>query len=173
LSLCFSFNWALSQESVLGKWRYCLMYSDLGSRRRWVVSFKPLPLYPQGRAPDTQWIGCEGKRAWPVWGIFPGFGWRDWVKLWNPYEEWTFSMLWFKHGISRIWKWYGNHYTATTGYKLPVERDVYALVPETELLSFESLLFSLGIYNISSVPKTTYRSNWSQRLNRGLKWDYV
>jgi hypothetical protein len=30
---------------------------DLGSRWRWVISFTPRPLYPQGKSPGTHWIG--------------------------------------------------------------------------------------------------------------------
>jgi hypothetical protein len=37
---------------------------DLGTRRRWVVSFTPRPLYPRERAPRTHWIGgWVGPRA--------------------------------------------------------------------------------------------------------------
>jgi hypothetical protein len=46
LSLCF--NWAPRHEGVL---------FDLGTRWRCVVSFTPRPLYSQGTAPGTHWIG--------------------------------------------------------------------------------------------------------------------
>jgi hypothetical protein len=37
---------------------------DLGTRWRWVVSFTPQPLYPQGKSPGTHWIGgWVGPRA--------------------------------------------------------------------------------------------------------------
>jgi hypothetical protein len=42
LSLCF--NWATRHEGVLG-WRYS------STHWRWVVTFKPRPLYPQGKNP--------------------------------------------------------------------------------------------------------------------------
>jgi hypothetical protein len=36
---------------------YIHSFFDLGTRWRWVVIFTPRPLYPQGRAPGTHWIG--------------------------------------------------------------------------------------------------------------------
>jgi hypothetical protein len=33
----------------MGEWRYTSIFLDLGSRRRWVVSFTPQPLYPSGK----------------------------------------------------------------------------------------------------------------------------
>jgi hypothetical protein len=48
LSLCF--NWAPRHEGLLGEWRYS--YTHFGSRWRWVVSFTPRLLYPQGRNPS-------------------------------------------------------------------------------------------------------------------------
>jgi hypothetical protein len=38
-------------------WRCMGEFLDLGTSWKWVVSFTPLPLYPQGRAPGIQWIG--------------------------------------------------------------------------------------------------------------------
>jgi hypothetical protein len=32
-------------------------FFDLGTRWRWVISFTPQPLYPQGKSPSTHWIG--------------------------------------------------------------------------------------------------------------------
>jgi hypothetical protein len=32
-------------------------FLDLGASCRWVVSFKPQPLYPREGAPGTHWIG--------------------------------------------------------------------------------------------------------------------
>jgi hypothetical protein len=36
---------------------YFHSFFELGTRWRWVVSFTPRPLYTQGRAPGTLWIG--------------------------------------------------------------------------------------------------------------------
>jgi hypothetical protein len=36
-------------------WRHCSTITDLGTRLRWVVSFKPRPLCLQERAPGTHW----------------------------------------------------------------------------------------------------------------------
>jgi hypothetical protein len=51
--LCF--NWALRHEGVLGEWKHNSTHSFtsfyLGTRRRWVVSFTPRPLYPHGKIP--------------------------------------------------------------------------------------------------------------------------
>jgi hypothetical protein len=35
----------------MGEWRYSATIIDLGTRWRWVVRFRPLPLYPQGKRP--------------------------------------------------------------------------------------------------------------------------
>jgi hypothetical protein len=48
--LCFFFNWA-RHEGVLGEWGISPLILDLGTRWRWVVSFTPRPLYPQGKSP--------------------------------------------------------------------------------------------------------------------------
>jgi hypothetical protein len=48
----------------VGKWRYSSIILDLSTRWRLVISFKPLPLYPEEMAPGTHWIGdCVGPRA--------------------------------------------------------------------------------------------------------------
>jgi hypothetical protein len=49
LSLCF-FNWAPRNYGVLGSGGIAPLILDLGTRWRWVVSFTPLPLYPQGKS---------------------------------------------------------------------------------------------------------------------------
>jgi hypothetical protein len=52
LSLCF--NWAPRHEGVLGSGGIDPRILDLGTRWRWVVSFTPRPLYPQGKSPELQ-----------------------------------------------------------------------------------------------------------------------
>jgi hypothetical protein len=47
--LCF--NWAPRHEGVLRSGCIAPRILDLGSRWRWVVSFTPQPLYPQGESP--------------------------------------------------------------------------------------------------------------------------
>jgi len=50
LKLSLSFNWAPRHESVFGERRYSspnTFYLD--TTWRWVVSFTPRPLYPQGK----------------------------------------------------------------------------------------------------------------------------
>jgi hypothetical protein len=54
---------------TMRKWKYSSSILDLATRWMWAVIFKPRPLYPQERAPDTYWIGdwvgpwrCEGER---------------------------------------------------------------------------------------------------------------
>jgi hypothetical protein len=42
------------------KWRYSYIFLDLGNRRRWVVSFTPLPLYPYRYPLDRRL--CEPQR---------------------------------------------------------------------------------------------------------------
>jgi hypothetical protein len=37
--------------TVMGEWRYSSTILDLGTRWRWVVSFKPQPLWPGGNSP--------------------------------------------------------------------------------------------------------------------------
>jgi hypothetical protein len=62
LSLCF--NWAPHHEGILGNGGIAPHILHLGTRLRWVVSFTPQPLYPQGRVPGTHWIGgWVGSRA--------------------------------------------------------------------------------------------------------------
>jgi hypothetical protein len=49
----------------MSEWRYSSIILDLGTRRRWVVSFMPRPLYPRGKIPATH----------PIWGwVGPGAG---------------------------------------------------------------------------------------------------
>jgi hypothetical protein len=43
--------------SPMGESRYSCTILDLGTRRRWVVSFTPRPLYPRESPPGTNWIG--------------------------------------------------------------------------------------------------------------------
>jgi hypothetical protein len=48
----------------MGEWRYRSTILDIGTRRRWVVSFTSQWLYPRERAPGTHWIGSwVGPRA--------------------------------------------------------------------------------------------------------------
>jgi hypothetical protein len=49
--LSLYFNWAPRDEGVLGEWGIAPPILDLGTRWRWVVSFTPRPLYPQGKSP--------------------------------------------------------------------------------------------------------------------------
>jgi hypothetical protein len=49
LSLCF--KWAQRNEGVLGNGGIAPRILDLGTRGRWMVSFTPRPLYPQGKSP--------------------------------------------------------------------------------------------------------------------------
>jgi hypothetical protein len=50
-------------------WRYGTTFLDLHARLRGIISFRPLPLYPKGRATGTHcmrgWVGTE-----PVWTLF-------------------------------------------------------------------------------------------------------
>jgi hypothetical protein len=63
LSLCF-FKLATRYEGVLGSGDIAPHILDLGTKWRWVVSFTPPPLYPQGKGPGTHWIGgWVGSRA--------------------------------------------------------------------------------------------------------------
>jgi hypothetical protein len=61
LSLCFFLNWAPRHEGVLGSGGIAPCILDLGTRWRWVVSFMPRSLYPQGKSPwyslDRRWWG--------------------------------------------------------------------------------------------------------------------
>jgi hypothetical protein len=57
-------NWAPRHEDVLGSEGISPGILDLGTRRRWIVSFTPRPLYPGERTSGTQWIGgLVGPRA--------------------------------------------------------------------------------------------------------------
>jgi hypothetical protein len=57
-------NYSICHEDIV-EWRYSSISLNLGTRWRWVVSFTPLPLYPQGKRPrypldsvldlDTRW----------------------------------------------------------------------------------------------------------------------
>jgi hypothetical protein len=49
LSLCF--NWPPRHEGVLGSRGIAPRILDCGSTWRWLVSFTPQPLYPQGKSP--------------------------------------------------------------------------------------------------------------------------
>jgi hypothetical protein len=49
--LSLHFNWAPRHEGVLEKGGIAPRIIDLGTRRMWVVSFTPRPLYPQGKSP--------------------------------------------------------------------------------------------------------------------------
>jgi hypothetical protein len=60
LFLCF--NWAPRHEGVLGSGGIAPHIHDLGTRWRWVVSFTPLPLYPQGNSP---WYPLERRLGGP------------------------------------------------------------------------------------------------------------
>jgi hypothetical protein len=50
-------NQASRHEDVLGSGGIAPRILDIGTRWRWVVSFRPRPLYPRERAPGTHWIG--------------------------------------------------------------------------------------------------------------------
>jgi hypothetical protein len=41
----------------VGEWRYNFNILNLGTRRRWVVSFTPWALYPRETVPGTHWTG--------------------------------------------------------------------------------------------------------------------
>jgi hypothetical protein len=56
LSLCL-ISLALRHKDVWGSGCMDPCILDLGSSRRWVVSFTPPPLYPEKGAPGTNWIG--------------------------------------------------------------------------------------------------------------------
>jgi hypothetical protein len=45
------YNWAPRHEGVLGSGGIAPRINNLGTRWRWVVSFTPRPLYPQGKSP--------------------------------------------------------------------------------------------------------------------------
>jgi hypothetical protein len=45
-------NWAPRHEGVLGSGSIAPLILDLGTRWRWVASFTPRPLYPQGKSPS-------------------------------------------------------------------------------------------------------------------------
>jgi hypothetical protein len=58
-------NWAPGHEGVLGSGDIAPCILDLGTRWRWVVSFMPQPLYPQGKSPwyplDRRLGGAQGQ----------------------------------------------------------------------------------------------------------------
>jgi hypothetical protein len=59
---------------------YRSTFFDLGTSWRWVVSFTPLPLYPQERAPDTHFLGgwvdpragLDDMEKWNFFFVLPG-----------------------------------------------------------------------------------------------------
>jgi hypothetical protein len=67
------------------EWKYSSIILDLGTRWRWVVSFMPRPLYPQGKSPPSPYpldrrlggpqnqSGCfrVEKNLFPLLGIEP------------------------------------------------------------------------------------------------------
>jgi hypothetical protein len=55
LSLCLTKHHAM--KTYWGSGGIAPRITDLGTRWRWVVNFTPRPLYPQGKAPGTHWIG--------------------------------------------------------------------------------------------------------------------
>jgi hypothetical protein len=60
LSLCF--NWAPRHEGVLGSGGITAHILDLGTRWRWVVSFTPRTLYPQGK---SSWYPLDRRLGGP------------------------------------------------------------------------------------------------------------
>jgi hypothetical protein len=80
LSLCF--NCAPRHEGVLGSTDIASRNLDVGTRLRWVVSFTPRPLYPQGKSPlylvdmrlggphSRSGRGGEEKNSQPLPGLF-------------------------------------------------------------------------------------------------------
>jgi hypothetical protein len=53
-----------------GEWRYSSTILDLGTRWNWVVSFKPLPLYPRGNRPIGYEAGWALDPLWTLWRKF-------------------------------------------------------------------------------------------------------
>jgi hypothetical protein len=60
LSLCF--NLAPRHEGVVGSGGVAPRILDRGARWRWVVTFTPRPLYPQGKSP---WYPSDGRLGGP------------------------------------------------------------------------------------------------------------
>jgi hypothetical protein len=62
-------NKAPRQDDVLGSGDIAPPILDLGNRWRWVVSFTPRPLYPQGKSPwyllDRR-LGVSLHPYWPI-----------------------------------------------------------------------------------------------------------
>jgi len=94
LSLCLTEHHAMKMyplltlatchEDAVGEWRYCSTHiRKLNTILRWVVSFRPRPLYPRGSTPSTRcvggWVGprsrcwrsVEEKNSLPLPGIGP------------------------------------------------------------------------------------------------------
>jgi hypothetical protein len=81
LSLCF--NWAPHHEDILGSGGIVPRILDLGIWWRWVVSFTPRPLHPQGNSPwypsdrrlgglqSRSGRGSEEKNSQPLPGLEP------------------------------------------------------------------------------------------------------
>jgi hypothetical protein len=55
-------NWAPRHEGVLGSGGIAPCILDLYSGGRWVVSFTPRPLYPQGK---SSWYALDRRLGWP------------------------------------------------------------------------------------------------------------
>jgi hypothetical protein len=52
------------QSRRMGEWRFSYNILDIGTRRRSVARFTPLPLYPPGKGPGMHWTeGCKGHTA--------------------------------------------------------------------------------------------------------------
>jgi hypothetical protein len=81
LSMCH--NWAPRHVDVFGSAGVAPRILDLGTRWRWVVSFTPRPLYPQGKCPfypldrrlggpqSRSWHGSEEENSQPPPEIEP------------------------------------------------------------------------------------------------------
>jgi hypothetical protein len=74
------FNWALCHKDIRRSGGIVPLILNLSTRWKWVVSFTPLPLYPQGTAPCIHWVGGwldpragrnvkEKRRILPLQGI--------------------------------------------------------------------------------------------------------
>jgi len=72
-----------TEHQGMEEWRYSSTHSYLGTRWRWVVSFTPRPLYPQGKSPryaldrrlggpqNRSGYGGEKKNSQPLPGLDP------------------------------------------------------------------------------------------------------
>jgi len=74
VSLCF--NWAPCHEGILGGMEVQLhSFFDLGITWRWVVSFTPWPLNPQGKGPwyplDRKLGGPQSQSGHDIYAKFP------------------------------------------------------------------------------------------------------